>query len=199
MRKTGGFHQVVEMLYREPPYERATDRLQIHNLELDKYRKAVDEPASPLQCWLSAICRSQDSQKPLKEVVEMDPKLNEYACHDEGFAQFIERHGFVAATPEVRKAYRRWQYDVMLDKLHEERMAQEQERQLAEGIAEAKIEARAEGKAEGRAEGKEEIIRLLIANEIPDVFLEKMAAEAGISKEKLKELKNVIMKEDNSK
>ena len=69
LRKSGGFHQVVELLYREAPYERATDRLEIHNLELSKYRKLEDvELRKPLHCWLTAICRSQDSKTSLEEV-----------------------------------------------------------------------------------------------------------------------------------
>jgi hypothetical protein len=37
LRKRGGFHQVVELLYREAPYERATDKLEIHNRPVPKY------------------------------------------------------------------------------------------------------------------------------------------------------------------
>ena len=142
LRISGGYHQIVEMLYREPPYQRATDRLQVHNLELDKYRrngKAV--PETPLECWLTAICRSQDEKKPLTEVVKMDPKLKELYDSDPGFAQFVERHGLVASMPELRKAYRRWENDIMLDKLDEERRNEE---------VKLRVE---EGEARGRAEG----------------------------------------------
>ena len=137
VRATGGYHQIVEMLYREPPYQRATDKLQIHNLELDKFRKnrkAV--PETPLECWLTAICISQDERKPLTEVVEMDPKLKELYESDPGFAQFVERHGLVASMPELRKAYRRWEYDIMLDRLDEERRNEEVNMRVAEGKAE---------------------------------------------------------------
>ena len=49
LRKNGGYHQVVELLYREPPYERASGKLSIHNLELDKFRKAnFAPPNTPL-------------------------------------------------------------------------------------------------------------------------------------------------------
>jgi len=88
LRKTGRSHQVVELLYREPPYERATDKLFMHNLELDKFRKVGEGvPATPLWCWLAAICRSQDEKKPLTEVVKMDTDLQAYYDKDPGFAQ----------------------------------------------------------------------------------------------------------------
>ena len=149
LRKHGGFHQVVELLYREPPYERATDKLEIHNLELSKYRGlSIAEPYNALCNWLTAICRAQDEKKPLAEVVKMDAQLQKYCEQDAGFAQFVDRHGVVAATPEIRKAYRRWEYDIILDRLEEERKAAEQ--------ASREEKSRAEGKAEGKAEGMAE-------------------------------------------
>jgi len=153
LRKMGGFHQVVEMLYREPPYQRATDKLLIHNLELDKYRKmGIKKPTTPLQCWLTAICRSQDEKKPLMEIVKMEPELQEYYDKDPGFAQFVQRHGVVAAMPDIRKAYRRWEYDVILDRLDEERREAEMEMKLAESRSEGKIEGKIEGKADVQME-----------------------------------------------
>ena len=137
IRKTGGFHQVVELLYKEPPYERATDKLSIHNLELDKFRKMEkleeEKAGTPLRCWLSAICRSQDTKKPMTEVVKMDPELQAYYDIDPGFAQFVERHGVVAAMPDIRNAYRRWEYDQILDRLDEERRVAEHKAEVAEG------------------------------------------------------------------
>ena len=124
---------MVELLYREPPQERATDRLAVHNLELDKYRKTNrDNPATPLECWLTAICRSQDGRKPLPEVVKMDEVLQEFYENDPGFAQFVDRHGIVSAMPDVRTAYRKWEYDLMLDRLDEERRAAKIEAQMDE-------------------------------------------------------------------
>ena len=135
---------MAELLYREPPQERATDRLAVHNLELDKYRKTnLDNPTSPLECWLTAICRSQDGRKPLPEVVKMDAELKTSYDSDPGFAQFVDRHGVVSATPEVRRAYRKWEYDLILDRLDEERSAAR--------IAEQMARSRAEGEAESRA------------------------------------------------
>ena len=49
----------------------------------------------------------------------MDSQLQAFYEEDPGFAQFVNRHGYVASSPEVRKAYRRWEADMMLDKLEE--------------------------------------------------------------------------------
>jgi hypothetical protein len=69
-----------------------------------------------------------------------------------GFAQFADRHGAVAAAPEVRKAFRRWEYDRIIDALEEERRAAKAASDLARGIAKANAEGRAEGKAEAQME-----------------------------------------------
>ena len=151
IRKTGGYHQVIELTYREAPHERATDRLTIHNLELDKFRKEEREGRlTPLQCWLMALHRAQDGKKLLSEVVEMDKQLKAYYDSDPGFAQFVDRHGAVADLPEIRQAYRRWQYDVICDALDKQRRDEEHKAQLER----SKAEGRAEGKAEGRSEGE---------------------------------------------
>jgi len=145
LRGVGGFHQVAEVSYREPPYQRATDKFAMHNIELDKYRRTcIDNPATPLQCWLTAICRSQDKKKPLMEVVKMEHELQAYYNSDPGFAQFVERHGAVASMPDVRKAYRRWEYDIILDRLDEERRAAEMEARLAESEAKGKADSQME-------------------------------------------------------
>ena len=134
IRATGSFHQVVDMAYREPPYERATDRLEIHNLQLDRFMKELKNktPINPLQFWLTALCRAQDKKISLREVVKMDAQLQTFYDHDPGFAQFVDRYGTVSSLPEVRKAYRRWEYDLMLDKLEEETKAARHEARIAE-------------------------------------------------------------------
>ncbi|MCL2046738.1 MAG: hypothetical protein FWG88_10200 [Oscillospiraceae bacterium] len=86
----------------------------------------------------------------------MDPKLKELYDSDPGFAQFVERHGLVASMPELRKAYRRWEYDIMLDRLDEERRNEEVNMRVAEG------EAR--GKAEGIAWTQVEIAKKAFAD-----------------------------------
>ena len=82
----------------------------------------------------------------------MDPELQEYYDNDPGFAQFVQRHGAVAAMPDIRKAYRRWEYDVILDRLDEERRVAEVETRLAESEAKGKVEVKTEGKTETQME-----------------------------------------------
>ena len=83
----------------------------------------------------------------------MDSSLQAYYEQDAGFAQFVSRHGAVASSPEIRKAYRRWEYDLMLDRLEEERKAEKKLLEISESRAEGKAEGKAEGLAEGKAEG----------------------------------------------
>ncbi|MDR1049592.1 MAG: hypothetical protein LBP95_00630, partial [Deltaproteobacteria bacterium] len=61
---------------------------------------------------------------------------------DPGFAQFVDRYGIVASTPEMLKAYDAWQTA---------QMAWDEE------IAWVEAKAKAEGKAEAKAEGIAEI------------------------------------------
>ena len=84
----------------------------------------------------------------------MDPELQAYCDSDPGFAQFVKRHGM--AIPDVSKAYRRWQYDIILEKLDEERRVAEMEAQFAKIRAEGKGEGMAESRAEGKIEGRDE-------------------------------------------
>ena len=119
---------------------RASKKISIHNLELDKYRKAnIAQPASALQCWLTAICRAQDEVKSLTEVVKIDPILQKFYDIDPGFAQFIERHGKVSLMPELLKAYKRWEMDIISEKLDEEYRNAEIETRIAKGKTEERI------------------------------------------------------------
>jgi predicted transposase/invertase (TIGR01784 family) len=134
------FHQVAELTYREEPRERATDKFEIHNLELKKFRRSEPDLSKPLHCWLTAVCRAQDEEKSLKEVVGMDTTLQEYYKSNPGFAQFTDRHDRVSAEPEVRRDYRRWQYEQMVNALEKRRIVEESE-----------VRGEARGEARGRA------------------------------------------------
>ena len=190
LREEGGYHQVVELAYREPPYRRATDRLSMHVLELDKYREEkIKNPAVPLECWLTAICISQDEKKPLTEVVKMIPELQEYYDDDPGFAQFVERHGVVAAMPDVRTAYRRWEYDRMLDKLDEERKEEQRAAHTALLVAEG-IE---QGKAEGREEGVDITMDIMNAL-LSKGSIDEVAARFNMPIEKVNQVQSLLDK-----
>ena len=80
-------------------------------------------------------------------------ELQDYSNEDPGFAQFAERHEIVAASPDIRKAYRRWEYDIMLYKLDEERRVAEVEIKLRASRSEGKAEGIIKGIIEGKIEG----------------------------------------------
>ena len=106
----------------------------------------------------------------------MDEELQEFYDIDPVFAQFVERHEAVAAMPEIRKAYRRWEYDMMLDRLDEERRAAQLDAQLAESMA--------VGEARGVAIGEvriKQIVILFMQNKSPS----EISNELCISLEKV--------------
>ncbi|MDR1559442.1 MAG: Rpn family recombination-promoting nuclease/putative transposase [Clostridiales bacterium] len=158
------FHQVAKLTYREEPRERATDKFEIHNLELKKFRQTEPDLSKPLHCWLTAVCRAQDEKKSLKEVVDMDATLQEYYKSNPGFAQFIDRHDRVSAEPEVRRDYRRWEYEQMLNALEKRRI-------VAEGKAEGKTERDMEHALNAFKDGSIDpalVVKLLKIQGIPD-------------------------------
>ncbi|MDR2504559.1 MAG: Rpn family recombination-promoting nuclease/putative transposase, partial [Oscillospiraceae bacterium] len=80
LRKQGvNFHQIGEFTYREEPRELASNMITLHNIQLPRYRNIVPNLSKPLHCWLTAICRAQDNNLSLKEVVGMDAQLSGYA------------------------------------------------------------------------------------------------------------------------
>ncbi|MDR1050745.1 MAG: Rpn family recombination-promoting nuclease/putative transposase [Deltaproteobacteria bacterium] len=103
------FHQLAGFLFLKEPVEWASDRLEIHMIQLPLFKAMAPDFKNPLHCWLTAIARARDQGKSLKEVVEMDTALKEFREADPGFAQFVDRYGIVASTPEMLKAYNDWQ------------------------------------------------------------------------------------------
>jgi hypothetical protein len=132
------FHQPAGLLFLKRPVEWASDKLEIHIIQLPLFKAMAPDFKNPLHCWLTAITRARDQGKSLKEVVEMDPALKEFREADPGFAQFVDRYGIVASTPEMLKAYNDWQIA---------QMAWEEE------IAWVEAKGIDKGKAEGIAEG----------------------------------------------
>ena len=175
VRKIGGFHQVVELSYREPPYERASDKFELHNLELDKFRKLhLEKPTKPLHLWLTALCRAQDTKTTMMEVVKMDAQLQTFFDSDPGFAQFVNRHETVVAMPDVRKAYRLWEYEQLINELERQRLE-----------AKSRAEGEAIGVAKGEAKNKLEVAKIMLANKEP---IEKIVCYSGLSCEEIEGL-----------
>jgi predicted transposase/invertase (TIGR01784 family) len=150
LRRNGkNFHQVGELVYREPPHEIMSDYFEIHHLQLPRFKKISPDFRNPLHCWLTAIIRAQSCKKPLKEIVDMDNALRAYYEVDPGFAQFVDRHGLVASNPRTRRAYDFWVIEQQL-------ALEEKTTWLDQGRAEGEAEGRAKGEAEGRAKGEAE-------------------------------------------
>ena len=74
------FHQPVELTYRKPKadgtYERATDRLAIHNIQIKKFienvlpnlkTKPYSRDTPTLHYWLWALCEATDNNKFIRE------------------------------------------------------------------------------------------------------------------------------------
>jgi hypothetical protein len=85
------------------------DRLEIHMVKLPLFKAMAPDFKKSPRCWLTAIVRVRGRGKSLREVVGMDPALKEFCEDDPGFAQFVDRYGIVASTPEMLKAYNDWQ------------------------------------------------------------------------------------------
>jgi hypothetical protein len=66
----------------------------------------------------------------------MDPALKEFREADPGFAQFVDRYGIVASTPEMLKAYNDWQ---IAQTAWGEEIAWVEAKGKAEGIAENQL------------------------------------------------------------
>jgi len=162
------FHQPVELMYRKPTkkglYERASDRMIIHHIELKKYMKHIlptlrsnpfSEDTPKLYYWLWALCASHEENKPLGEVVKMDPVLTEFAAKDEGFKQYMERYETISTDQKVRRMYAIW----------------------TEGMS---------ALDQARVEGKEEVaFNLIRLSNTTDMI----AAVTGLSTERIEELR----------
>ena len=117
-------------------------------------------------------------KKSMKEVVRIVTQLKEFMEQDAGFAQFVERHGIVSATPEIRKAYRRWEYEIVLEKLEEERLAAEQ----AEMLAISRKEGMEKGRAELNMEFALNILKMR-GNKTNTIMLDDEMQSYGIPRE----------------
>jgi predicted transposase/invertase (TIGR01784 family) len=168
VRRSGGFHQVAELTYREEPRESASDSFAIHNIELSKFRKMEPDLRKALHCWLTAICRSQDDKKSLGEVIKMDSALRNFANGNPGMRQFVERYELASADRETRAAYHRWEYEQMLNDI-EWRM------QLAE--------SKTEGRAEGMTEGMFKMLSSMFSAGIPEELIWAAAQSSGVARE----------------
>ena len=71
-------NQIIEPIYREPPHAVAEHHHVTHNIELPKFRRTTLDLDNPLHLWLTALCRAQDQNKTLRDVVDMDLELQTF-------------------------------------------------------------------------------------------------------------------------
>ena len=136
LREKGvNFHQIIEPIYREPPHEVAEHHHVTHNIELPKFRRTAPDWSRPLHLWLTALCRAQDQNITLREVVDMDPVLQTFESNDSSFAQFVNNYGVANMDPETRWQYRLGALAAMFQRME---LQTEREEGIAEGIAEEK-------------------------------------------------------------
>ena len=115
------FHQPTDLTYRKPKadgtYERATDRLVIHNIEVNKFIKNIlaDLKTKPysketpsLFFWLWALCEATNENKHVREVVNMNAALKQFSQEDTGFQQYTERYEEINDDMRVRMVYNIW-------------------------------------------------------------------------------------------
>ena len=173
VRKNGiNFHQVIEPVYREEPREVAEDHHIVHNIELPKFKKITPDFTNPLHLWLTAICRAQDENKTLWEVVNMEPELKTFQETNPPFSQFVNGYDIANADDETRRQYDRWRLEMGFHQIE---------------LNIRKAEGKAEGIAEGKAEEKVGIaIKLL---ELGD-SVDKIALVTGLTIDEIEKLRD---------
>jgi hypothetical protein len=120
-KKHDDFHQPVDLTYRKPAkdetIERASNKISIHNIELKKFVKHMlpdleNKPYSrdtpSLYYWLWALCKAQNENKSLGEVIKMSDALSEFAEQDAGFKQYTGRYEQISSDLQVRRVYAMW-------------------------------------------------------------------------------------------
>ncbi|MDR3239606.1 MAG: Rpn family recombination-promoting nuclease/putative transposase [Clostridiales bacterium] len=150
-KKHDDFHQPVDLTYRKPAQngaiERASNKISIHNIELKKFvrhtlpHKPYTKDTPALHYWLWALCKAENENKSLGEVIKMNDALSEFAEQDAGFKQYTGRYEQISSDLQVRRVYAMWTEGMS-------------------AIDQAKAEGREEGREEGIEEGREEGINL---------------------------------------
>jgi predicted transposase/invertase (TIGR01784 family) len=102
------FFQPVKPLYTKPPHTAAFPQLAVYGIQLPRFRETEKDFTDPLHCWLYAMDTAASEKLSIKEVIEMNAKLQQFVTMDEGFRQYCDQYNRVAADPETREEYYRW-------------------------------------------------------------------------------------------
>jgi flagellar biosynthesis/type III secretory pathway protein FliH len=169
-KKHDDFHQPVDLTYRKPAkdetIERASSKISIHNIELKKFvrhalphleNKPYRKDTPVLHYWLWALCKAENENKSLGEVIKMSDALSEFAEKDTGFKQYAGRYEQISSDLQVRRVYAMWTEGMSaIDQAKAEGIEEGRE----EGIEKGREEGIEKGIEKGREEGIEKGINI---------------------------------------
>jgi predicted transposase/invertase (TIGR01784 family) len=164
----------------------ALKQFAIFNIQLPYFPEAKADYANPLYRWCKLLYEMHFNKKLPKEVIDMEPKMREFIENDAGAAQFVDRYGEAAASPEIQQTYWDWF------------MAEFREQGIIQG---AKMQGREEGREEGRKEGREEMReedRLEFAKKLlkRNRPIEEIIEDTELSRERIEALRADISAEE---
>ena len=169
---TEDYHTVWKLKDEVHPELGNLEGLEIHFLELEKYRKANPDMHEKLNQWLALI----DTED--KERVDVAMKENEKV------KEAINKVDDFMSDEEAREIVRlkeKWQMD------YDSSISSAKEEGLAEGLEKGLAEGHAEGIAEGHIEEKNEIARKLL---LKNIDIEEIADITSLSKDEILKIKN---------
>lgn len=157
------FHSSYHV-YEDETKERLSDDLEIHFIELSKFKEEQKDLQNPLHRWLLFLMEDGKS-KTLEEIVMIDNLIKEAE-------EKLERLG---ADPKTRQLYEA-----------REKQIRDELNRLNGAKAEGKEEGKKEGKKEGKHESQLEIARELL---LDGMSVEKVAKMTRLSKDEVEKLK----------
>ncbi|MDR0948817.1 MAG: Rpn family recombination-promoting nuclease/putative transposase, partial [Lachnospiraceae bacterium] len=105
--------QPVGFLYTKSPHTIAEDHIRIFNVQLPRFREQTHDLKKPLDAWLYLLDTAHQKKVSLKEVIAMEPILQETIDLDAGLKQFTEGYDKAAADPEVQEEYRKYYSEIL--------------------------------------------------------------------------------------
>ena len=169
---TEDYHTVWKLKDEVHPELGNLEGLEIHFIELEKFRKANPDMHEKLNQWLALI----DTED--KERVDVAMKENEKV------KEAINKVDDFMSDEEAREIVRlkeKWQMD------YDSSISSAKEEGLAEGLEKGLAEGHAEGIAEGHIEEKNEIARKLL---LKNIDIEEIADITSLSKDEILKIKN---------
>ena len=169
---TEDYHTVWKLKDEVHPELGNLEGLEIHFIELEKFRKANPDMHEKLNQWLALI----DTED--KERVDVAMKENDKV------KEAINKVDDFMSDEEAREIVRlkeKWQMD------YDSSISSAKEEGLAEGLEKGLAEGHAEGIAEGHIEEKNEIARKLL---LKNIDIEEIADITSLSKDEILKIKN---------